>query len=663
MADRREVDVNRPEHSWIPFYRELAGKLVEDGWRERQGELVEMLKEMSDGNDLLPSFKNELESDIDPFTIFASFSRDPKHYGWDKTTRMMDWFKTRFGLANEIPAQPSFIPYANNQQVQYSTFHTRDSVESDVAKLWRLFETTVVLDKIGEMSTNDSLLKSISACLGIYGIQISKLTSGLYWVNPFHFLHSDTVNALGGRELGIEANDADSYLRCLIRTGEMLQRSFPEANISVFKKQNPDRALRKVWVVRGGSGARAVEEFRRGGYTGVGFRFENHDVSRYLTKGELEAFSANQGLRQRGVDQVFRFLSEIEIGDYVLMPGRSSKENYFGRVVSDPYHGKVGSHNTRRDVEWEKRTIPQAHLDLSRYRNTVTSPNSDVRKRFFEIINSQQPVPEPSTQGYTIDDLLEDGLFFERDELERILDRFEDKKNLILQGPPGVGKTFVTRRLAYGLMDERADDRITNVQFHQSYSYEDFVVGYRPSVNDQEQLIFVPQPGTFLELCERARGDEDRDYVIIIDEINRGNLSRVFGELLSMIETDKRETEHGVRLPVGMDILELRETCSNFSVPENVYILGTMNLADRSLAGMDYAMRRRFAFITLEPQFGKSVFEDWLRDRGVPADMIERINTRMSALNDTIRADTSLGRNFAVGHSYFCDIPDDGVDD
>ncbi len=260
---------------------------------------------------------------------------------------------------------------------------------------------------------------------------------------------------------------------------------------------------------------------------------------------------------------------------------------------------------------------------------------------------------EPTLDGgvdlppYGVTDMLEDGLFFEPDELQRIIDRFEDKKNLILQGPPGVGKTFVSKRLAYALMGERADGRIRNVQFHQSYSYEEFVQGYRPGTNDDDQLIFELRDGTFLELCKNARDNPDDRFVMVIDEINRGNLSRVFGELLSLIEKDKRGDGFTVRLAGG----------NEFSVPENVYILGTMNLADRSLAGMDYAMRRRFAFVTLEPQFGSSVFGDWLREKGVPAEMITRINDRMSALNEVIAGDASLGRNFAVGHSYFCDIP------
>ena len=651
-----------------------------------------------------------------------------------------------------------------------------------------------------------------------------------------------------------------------------------------------------VWIVRGGRQASAVEQFIAEDYTGIGFNLQHDDLSMVAdTEGVKNVYLARNPDGTESA-QIVDFCLNIEVGDYVLMPGPGSQVNFFGQVKSDLFHDPRGPYENRRTVEWSEQTISREELDLSGYRPTVTRPNWEVQSKFFELIDERFPdthykMPEDSwvpfhlevgrklvegewwredkrdrfarmvhdirwadpgewseysvyeewpgdpysfylssnmrmvesmrvpahrrvkelldikeslpsgdyhtismgvnwgwetplddhevkflwdlfrlvwefdpancdpedevrfiefydraasasflrgrragwlsiwlywidatkyvatrrlsrsalnledelgvssglptgrdyldalrglrelgaskgfsildvnrlsstradlglddvglAEQYTVDDMIKDGVFFERTELERILGRFEDKKNLILQGPPGVGKTFVTRRFAYALIGQQAFDRVRNVQFHQSYSYEDFVEGFRPETNADKQLIFERQPGTFLKMCEDARINSNLDYVIVVDEINRGNLSRVFGELLSLIEKDKRGEKFEVTLASGR----------RFSVPENVYILGTMNLADRSLAGIDYAMRRRFAFVTLKPQFGESVFEDWLRERGVPGTMIERINSRMSALNGVIAGDASLGRNFAVGHSYFCDIADGGKDD
>lgn len=250
---------------------------------------------------------------------------------------------------------------------------------------------------------------------------------------------------------------------------------------------------------------------------------------------------------------------------------------------------------------------------------------------------------------YSREQALED-LFMSEEDFDRMLALLRRKKNIVLQGPPGVGKTFVARRLAYVLMGMKDERRAPVVQFHQSYSYEDFIQGYRPDGSGGFQL----RSGTFHTLCRQAQRDPDRDYFLVIDEINRGNLSKIFGELMMLIESDKRGPSFAARLTYSENAED------TFHVPENLHLIGTMNTADRSLAMVDYALRRRFAFIDLKPEFNSPRFKAVLSARGCPDDLIQRIIHRMNALNATIQEDLrNLGRGYCIGHSFFC--PGDGV--
>ena len=239
-------------------------------------------------------------------------------------------------------------------------------------------------------------------------------------------------------------------------------------------------------------------------------------------------------------------------------------------------------------------------------------------------------------------------LFLSDGEIESLVSLLKRKKNLILQGPPGTGKTYVAQRLAWLLTGVQSADRIDAVQFHQSYGYEDFVRGYRPN----NTAGFDLEDGPFLRFCGRAREALDRPHVLIIDEINRGNLSRIFGELLMLIEADKRDPAWAVRTAYS------RPDEPAFHVPANLHLIGAMNTADRSLALVDYALRRRFAFATVEPAFGSQGFADHLAASGVPEPMRRRITARFEALNRQIREHPQLGKGFQIGHSYFCRPPE-----
>lgn len=244
--------------------------------------------------------------------------------------------------------------------------------------------------------------------------------------------------------------------------------------------------------------------------------------------------------------------------------------------------------------------------------------------------------------NYGISAILADGCFLDDDILESMLHRLQTKQNIILQGPPGTGKTWLSKRLAYALIGRKDDDKVRQVQFHPNLSYEDFVRGWRP--DGEGGLVLADGP--FLKLAEDARNDPDGKYVMVIEEINRGNPASIFGELLTLLEADKRSHNDALALAYPRDDGE------RFHIPPNVYVIGTMNLADRSLALVDFALRRRFAFFDLEPMLN----DDW-RDRvheqkDIPAEFLDNIAQRIITLNDQIAADRNLGPQFRIGHSH-----------
>ena len=238
-------------------------------------------------------------------------------------------------------------------------------------------------------------------------------------------------------------------------------------------------------------------------------------------------------------------------------------------------------------------------------------------------------------------------VYMDRQRYDAIVGLLRAKKNVIMQGAPGVGKTFAAKRLAYSMMGVKDASRVKLVQFHQSYSYEDFIEGYRPSGAGFELV-----KGAFYSFCRKAADDQDNDYFFIIDEINRGNLSTIFGELFMLIESDKRGPEYKLQLLYSHEL---------FCVPANVHIIGMMNTADRSLAMLDYALRRRFAFVELRPAFDSDGFRAYCA--GLDKPRFEALVREVESLNRVIAEDESLGEGFCIGHSYFCNMDADTCTD
>ena len=296
-------------------------------------------------------------------------------------------------------------------------------------------------------------------------------------------------------------------------------------------------------------------------------------------------------------------------------------------------------------------SILKEHPDLQQM-EFIVNPNGSffsLSEKEFNVImgiirqNNDEEVEPISSPVYTRENFLSE-VYMNPDSYDELVELLKIKKNIILQGAPGVGKTFCAERLAYSIMGKKDERRIKTIQFHQSYSYEDFIMGYKPSGDS-----FRLRNGVFYNFCIEASNNPNEDYFFIIDEINRGNLSKIFGELLMMIEKDYRGKE-----------ITLAYSDQGFHVPDNLYIIGMMNTADRSLALIDYALRRRFSFFDMKPGFGSDGFKAHLE--AVGNEKFEKVIKLISELNSEISNDDSLGSGFEIGHSYFCGKPEDITD-
>ena len=296
----------------------------------------------------------------------------------------------------------------------------------------------------------------------------------------------------------------------------------------------------------------------------------------------------------------------------------SIKNNKWWPVL---YLGRSAEKNEEGSFIWKLRD------ELSEALNKVDISYIDKKNSIDFSLNQNKK--------YTKENFLKD-VYISEEKYDKLVTVLKRKKNIILQGAPGVGKTFLAKRLAYSIMGEKDDERINFIQFHQNYSYEDFVMGYRP-IEEGFELKY----GIFYNFCQKATKNPDKDYFFIIDEINRGNLSKIFGELLMLIEADYRD-EKAI----------LAYTGSDFSVPKNLHIIGMMNIADRSLAMIDYALRRRFSFFDIEPAFDSEGFSNYKKE--FSNNTFDELIKTIKELNKEITKDNSLGKGFCIGHSYFC---------
>ena len=413
-----------------------------------------------------------------------------------------------------------------------------------------------------------------------------------------------------------------------------------------------DVTTTRYWIYSPGAGAERWAEFYADGIMAIGWG-EIGDFSLFASKNEMKQKMQeviNPSLSYtHAAHATWQFVNEMKPGDIVFVKkgmhvivgkGVITSEYFFNPERSDKFKN-IRKVNWTHNGEWEHpgRAAMKTLTDITPYTDYVKELLSLFDDSGDDNDDEEVQVAYPA---YSRENFLSE-VYMDEGEYETLLNLMKRKKNVVLQGAPGVGKTFAAKRFAYSTMGCKDKSRVTMVQFHQSYSYEDFIMGFRPCDNG-----FELKKGVFYEFCKRAEKDSENDYFFIIDEINRGNLSKIFGELFMLVENDKRGT--------GLQLLYSNEV---FAIPENIYIIGMMNTADRSLAMMDYALRRRFAFYEMKPGFSTKGFRTYksLLDNEKFNDLIACIEN----LNVAIANDESLGEGFCIGHSYFCNLKD--VDD
>ena len=655
-----------PNFSWIPIYQELAEKL--SGWQDRQSELIAFLENLrTEGYVITPlNDKNTdgarfLLSEIDPFTFFGVFNRGIRQ---DQRKAILARMKEFFALSHDVPEDFNGIPILNNMKSWFVAYQNARQ-DGDVATLWRVFQLGLEEKPLN----NREFLKAFDEALFVKQTNVN-LTMGLFWIRPNTFLSLDQNN----REyLGIKL------------PAEGLNAKFYADMVKKFKGQSFPEISLQAWGI-GSERAKIIADSKE--------PYRTEDINFWLVGAywsdrdpadQTERF-LEEGIWENGY--INRFIADVQamqVGDKIAIKAASTqrkglpfdnKNKTISRMTIKAIGTIVANHKDGRtvEVEWEQNFqekdwyfyTNRSMLWHLRFDKDYFLLDLSTKLRDFVWYGKEQDYTwwvkrwgifeetgvttnddmESMNPPYSIEDLVASGVFLPEAELAQILERLQSKKAMILQGPPGVGKTFVARKLAYALMEEVDNNRIEMVQFHQSYSYDDFVRGYRPA--EGKAGSFVLQNGVFYEFCQRAINDPDREYIFIIDEVNRGNLSQIFGELLMLIEADKRDPEFAVHL-VYRNSNEPR-----FYIPPNLYLIGLMNVADRSLAMVDYALRRRFVFVNLTPQYESDLYRQWLLERSMQTELVNLIIERLSALNKQIKEDSLLGENYQIGHSFFC---------
>lgn len=658
---------------WTSFYTELASALLK--YKNNRSELIGILKTIFSDVGMNFPFREkgkEIYEDICPFTIFGSFNK-----GITNANRIaiLEQFAKQFSIKAAVPIEFDGIPVVMNLSAWFFAYKDNRG-EQDIDNLWDLLEKAIAYSDEASTENKNAFIAAYDTVTKQKMIKWN-ITMGLYWVRPYTFINLDSTNRAFITDVDNMPHyfttifsdinkglpNGTSYLfmceqaRNALKQKEYDYHSFPELSYCAWKnsqEETTDEPTTKrvdsnvketnYWIYSPGDNACMWDEFYKLGIMGIGW----DEV------GNLKDFSSKEEIKERmksvydasysyknNAHCLWQFANEIKVGDIIFAKKGMHKIVGKGVVTSDYiFDDTRANYKQIRKVQWQYKGEWEHPGQVVMKTLTNITPYSDYVQKLLELFGDEaedEAVQEAEIKypSYSKDDFLEE-VYMSEETYDTLVELLNTKYNIILQGAPGVGKTFAAKRLAYSIMGAKDTSRVSMVQFHQSYSYEDFIQGYRPVDNG-----FTLVQGVFYKFCKAAEIDDERPYFFIIDEINRGNLSKIFGELMMLIESDKRGEK-----------LKLLYKDEWFTVPKNVRIIGMMNTADRSLAMMDYALRRRFAFFDFAPAFSSDGFRQYLADKN--NEKLEKLISMVENLNIAISNDESLGDGFRIGHSYFC---------
>ena len=680
------------QFEWVDFYKEFAKELLKYK-NNRKAVIDNVVKIYQDANISLPTLERDNHLvDIDPFTVFGLFNKSSLKESNRK--KIMAGVASAFGLSTPVPKAFDSIPTLNNQNATFYYF-MGEREEGDIDNLWELFTAALQYADAQTPENRATISKYFDIVINKKGNGNSKITMGLYWIAPDVYLNldsrnewyiyesgkipSDIVAALPEVEVKIAAKkyfDIVEALTAYLRSGKSSVKDFKELSFEAWKYSKKVNAENKAlaakpnretkgealadndihtvhyWIYSPGDNACKWDEFYEAGIMGIGWSaigdlssFDSKDAM----KKKMKETYGDQYSYKNAAHATWQFANEMKPGDIIFV--KKGMHKVVGRgVVLGEYQYRPDLEDDEyeyghiRSVEWtHKGEWEHPGQAVMKTLTDITSYTDYVEKLHALFVDDTEDVEEVETTypPYDVDKFLEE-VYMNITDYHTLTGLIRTKKNVILQGAPGVGKTFAAKRLAYSMMGQKDQDRVMLVQFHQSYTYEDFIEGFRPTSAGSG---FEIKKGSFYNFCKKAEEDLENEYFFIIDEINRGNLSKIFGELFMLIENDKRGNS-----------LQLLYSDEKFNVPSNVYIIGMMNTADRSLAMLDYALRRRFAFYTMNPGFNSDGFRAYKRK--LASSKMDKLIACVESLNSVIAADDSLGEGFCIGHSYFCNIED-----